>query len=305
MKRTISKKSYITYINFIDNPTNLKFNFNNSSYISNSYQHKLQPNSIILNSNDMTKKNSSSIENLFYGVDKKISLVKYAHEEKYGFEVDVNNHYKYKFIYSLPLVLDGIINKISSKSMTSESELMALSNMETNKNCLVTIVKYLFSIKNNENNEKNEKERTTKKEQIEIELLEYSLYLNDILSSLSSKKTLIEKRLSNKQRLIMNFQLLFCTGWISTYYLLIYKYFSWDVIEPTTFLAGNVLMILQMIFFLITKRKFELNVSYSQYFEIKEMENIMSQISYDKDFHIRVQSEIDECNKLIDMMKRI
>jgi hypothetical protein len=77
------------------------------------------------------------------------------------------------------------------------------------------------------------------------------------------------------------------------------------VIEPTTFLAGNVLMILQMIFFLITKRKFELNVSYSQYFEIKEMENIMSQISYDKDFHIRVQSEIDECNKLIDMMKRI
>jgi hypothetical protein len=253
----------------------------------------------------MTKKNSSSIENLFYGVDKKISLVKYAHEEKYGFEVDVNNHYKYKFIYSLPLVLDGIINKISSKGMTSESELLALSNMETNKNCLVTIVKYLFSIKNNENNEKNEKERTTKKEEIEIELLEYSLYLNDILSSLSSKRTLIEKRLSNKQRLIMNFQLLFCTGWISTYYLLIYKYFSWDVIEPTTFLAGNVLMILQMIFFLITKRKFELNVSYSQYFEIKEMENIMSQISYDKDFHIRVQSEIDECNKLIDMMKRI
>jgi len=304
----IKKNTYCEKIGnliILNSKNEIKVLFDNSTY------------SIFFNENDsinvVNEKilgiNSEKIQSVeFFDSNKKENL---SEEEKNKilikdfinkpFSIRIN---KYISSVYIPGIFPQLFSENENLNKSSDDSLKNINNSsdyftdaETIKNFILL---NLYSIK-----EKNKYDNLKYEE-------EKKLFIDDLINKLDNRKnflmnlyqkqTLAEKVINDKLKFVsksaVKLGMLFAVSHFSLFYLLIYKFYAWDVIEPITYIVGNVYWIFTLGFLAFKNRKLEFELL--QYDSIKDIyfNKYAKQLSYSEEEKLKLEEELDSVEKI-------
>lgn len=122
------------------------------------------------------------------------------------------------------------------------------------------------------------------------------------LKSLFEKQALSEKMVNDKlvftSKVAVKLGMLFAISHFSLFYALIYKFYAWDVIEPITYVVGNVYWIITLGFLAFNNRKLDFDIL--QYNSIRDVyfNKYAKQLNYSEEEKLKLQEEIQAIEQL-------
>ncbi len=289
MNKKLARKCFKTFNTILNNTRRVNLLFNNNSSTSNSYQFKFINNTLYLN--DSLNPSKDIIEENLRGVDRKISLVEDFKVSEKEFSMQANKHYNFRFIYSTKLLL---VKFFKDKSYT---ELNIQPNLDKD-NLIFLLIFYLSEIK---------KQNPQSVDKTINELTEYfekhKVYLESLHAINTEKYKLLNSKTISRQKGLVDIGIALSAIWTLTFFSLIFKIYSWDVIEPTTYIAGNCLLIIQYTYFFLKKRKLSPNLPFDKStkddLKLKEEQNL----NYDKDFDTSIVNEMKQVEIILKYLK--
>lgn len=262
------------------------FPFNNLSLHTNSYSFDYKSNSMFPGSSELNKE---YLEKLLKGVDRKIELVEDVKIDKYLIEATINNHYRLFAYSSLNQILHQFF-KIKEASDSSEQQFE-----RANENHITLIISSIL--------EKPKEERSKLLSSLRTELVSFLAILEELREINQLKLIVITKKVESLKNFYINLAVIVAAIWCLTFYALIFHLYSWDVIEPTTYLAGNLVLILQLIFFIRTKRRPVLDYLSSKHFLSKLNLAESKNLNFSKMLDSQIADEIRKANVCLDFIE--
>lgn len=300
MKGADVKMQSLTHFSYLDFSKSALENFSYKAYNENSTQ-------VLVNNKDNKENVDFNDNNLNNTGDNK---EKDRLINDYGFLVVMNNHYKYSFIYNTEIILKKQLNK-TLKSLLTSSNNNSNIIIDNNNIHYQNLINYIFSInysnyntahqlnyiisniKRLNNNKLNiNPSLHTLLFELKSSILSYSNQLNQIKTILETKKSLVDFRINENQILKSNILILLSIIWLITFSLLIYGIYSWDVIEPVTYLTGSCLVLLQVVYFYKTKNKPGVEFYFSKYFKTNLKKKFSNEYGYSTYFNNQLLKEI-------------
>lgn len=218
---------------------------------------------------------------------------------KYGFSIIINNHYKLILIYSTNIMIRKYFHHISTISRINNTTLNTIGqdnkfiktkNMnDLNDNTQLLLFNELNKLSKN-TTESNQEEYNKVTNDLYNLIKKFNEKLREIEKILSTKKLLINFRVKEKQDLRAKLLIFLSAVTGISFLILIYLIFSWDIIEPTTYLFGNILLILQLLYFL----KFKKRIGVENFYSVSYYNNLIKSFSYEYGYSSLLHKEIKE-----------
>ena len=178
------------------------------------------------------------------------------------FELSINNDQKLKYLPSL--------NYIANKKLG-----FGIDNTDISNNFNFLMYNYLICPKIQKQGLDNYK-KTVK------DLLDnYAMIYEKLLEEQIVTNNLIEERIAKSQRMGSYFLLLASLAHLILFYLLIYRWYGWDQIEPITYITGNVYWILGLSFFILSKNRMDVTFFTSNFFRSYKYGKQFKRLSFD------------------------
>jgi len=218
------------------------------------------------------------------------------------FFIKINKHLSLTYI---PGILPHIFsqnNEIIKEFQTKNPDF--ISDSETIKNIIFI---NLFKLK--QTNAGDSKKYDVAKISFITDLNKSLGQRESFLKSLYDKQVLANKVVNDKlnfsTKMACRLGLLFAVSHFSIFYALIYHFFAWDVIEPITYLVGNVYWIIGLGFLASRNKKLEYELLY--YDSIKEMyfNKYAKQFSYCEEEKLKLEEELKTIEDLKSQLKDI
>lgn len=253
----------------LNGKTELKIPFEKISY------------SIFYNHNDTLKSTitkisgiSEKIQNVeFYFLESKEPISEELNESlllknfiNSPFKICIN---KYLFINYIPGIFPELFSGSENFKDLDINNPDYLSTPENIKNSILINIYNLKNSRENFNQNKFDEEKNSLISEIISKLDKRKIYLEDFYS----RNVLAEKIINNKliflSKVLVNSGLLFAFGHFTAFYFLIYKFYAWDIIEPITYIVGNVYWIITLGFLAFGNKRLEFEIL--QYDSVKSM----------------------------------
>jgi len=306
-----SKKAYcekVGNIILLNSTDEIKISFENTTY------------SIFFNKNDSVNVvnekilgiNTEKIQSLeFFDTEKKENL---NEEEKNivlmkdlinrPFSIRINKYITSNYI-------PGIFNQLFSgndsfKNIIDENFLKIntssdnLRNIDSLKNFILLT---LFSLKErNANANKPLSNYEEEKKNILNDLITKLENRKMFLEGLHSKQTLAEgitnKKINFVNKTAMNLGMLFAISNFSVFYVLIYKVYAWDVMEPVAYIVNNIYWIITLGFLAFFEKKLDFDLL--QYNSIKDIyfQKYAKQYNFSEEEKLKLEEELKSIEEL-------
>ena len=109
---------------------------------------------------------------------------------------------------------------------------------------------------------------------------------------------MVNDKLVFTSKVAVKLGMLFAISHFSLFYALIYKFYAWDVIEPITYVVGNVYWIITLGFLAFNNRKLDFDIL--QYNSIRDVyfNKYAKQLNYSEEEKLKLQEEIQAIEQL-------
>lgn len=253
----------------LNGKTELKIPFEKISY------------SIFYNKNDTLKSTITKIS----GISEKIQNVEfYLHQSKEPISEElkesvllqnfINSPFKicinkYLFINYIPGIFPELFSDNQNFKDIDTNNPDYLSTPENIKNSILVNFYNLKNSRENFNKKNFDEEKNLLISEIISKLDKRKIYLEDFYSRNVVAEKIINNKLIFLSKVLVNSGLLFAFGHFTAFYLLIYKFYAWDIIEPITYIIGNVYWIITLGFLAFGNKRLEFEIL--QYDSVKSM----------------------------------
>ena len=174
---------------------------------------------------------------------------------KKSFTLKLNGHINIKYFPSVNMMIS---NSNQIKSETNEQEkFMILNNFNF----------FLFKNFNRKDFSFSQKSFTEFRNQVDTDLNNLLEVYGNLLKKFEKAKERLDKKFDKTMKLYLNLGILFFLLHAVVFYFLIYHFYGWDTIEPTTYIVANVYWIIGLSFFIYKKKKLDFSFIYSETFK--------------------------------------
>lgn len=181
------------------------------------------------------------------------------------FKIVLNKHLSYTYIPGLfPQLFEEDIIANDLPSLNPDF----LSNPESIKN-LILLRLYNLKKEHSLDINKFEVEKTSLISKLNLKLEDREKFIVSLYNKQLCSETMVKNKLVFMSKIAVRLGLLFSISHFSAFYLLIYQFYAWDVIEPITYIVGNVYWIITLGYLAFSNRKLEFELL--QYDSIKSM----------------------------------
>jgi hypothetical protein len=223
-----------------------------------------------------------------------------------SFYIIINKHLITYYIPSLYKELFSLNSNLINKGKNiNENKHNQLNQID--KNCEFPedieeikneILLNLYTLKTNQNNENKEKiSKQNFEEILNILKKREEIFVN--LNLLENKKEkMYENLLKSRINLIGKFGITFGATNFFAFYLLIFKFYSWDVIEPITYIVGNIYWILSLGALVFYNKKVDFSLIEGKSLKDIYADRIAKNFSFDKNQKKLIENEIEKIKNL-------
>lgn len=297
--KSLSLKNFKSIISINNNKNRYTMFFNNCHVYDNSYSFDYKLNTMFF-SNIYNINEKELIYNV-KGIDRKIECIDNFNINKFTTSIKINSHYDVKFLSSIENIInDYFLNYYKKNSIDTR----LIKNIFNNNNLILALSMYLIQLDNLINNNSS-----INKNEIIINLkkyiIEYLKYVEELISISELKEELIQSKINSKIKFYCIISCVISLIWILLFYILIYKVYSWDVIEPISFLASMGLLIFQLLLFIKYKKKIGIETFFNKDFFDKLYLIEKHNLNYSKSLKASLISEKMKTNIVINYLNTI
>lgn len=207
---------------------------------------------------------------------------------KNPFAVRINKHLSMNYIpgvFPQLFIESNLINEIQSNNPDF------LKTSEDIKNVILLSL-YDLKQKNSADLKKYEEEKACFIADILSKLDQREKFLKSLFEKQSLSEKMVNEKLEFMSKVAVKLGMLFAISHFSVFYALIYKFYAWDVIEPITYIVGNIYWIATLGFLAFNNRKLEFEML--QYDSIKKIyfSKYAKQLNYNEHEKLRLQEEL-------------
>ena len=172
-----------------------------------------------------------------------------------SFILKLNGHINIKYFPSVNMIISNS-NQIDSE--TNQKEKFLISN---NFNF------FLFKNFDHKDFSFSEKSFTEFRKKVDSDLINLLEVYENLLKQFEKSKERLDKKFDKTMKLYLNLGILFFLVHAVLFYFLIYHFYGWDTIEPTTYIVANVYWIIGLSFFIYKKKRLDFSFIYSETFK--------------------------------------
>lgn len=213
---------------------------------------------------------------------------------KTSFLIRINKHISFSFI---PGVFPQLLNEMGIAKDLNLNNIDYLKSAEEIKNIILL---NLYELKGRKNLDKSiyEEEKVLLITEIMKKLEERENFLKTLFEKQNLSEKMVNDKLIFMSKLAIKLGMLFAVSHFSVFYLLIYKFYAWDVIEPITYIVGNVYWIITLGFLAFKNKKLDSDLL--KYESIKDLyfDKYSKQLNYNPEEKIRLQEELSIIKEL-------
>jgi hypothetical protein len=235
---------------------------------------------------DLKLKEKENIENL-----------NFSEVGKNSFYITLNKKYQEHFIPSLYSQLINSEVKKFIKNPEDYNNMEFTNDVEEIKN---EILYQIYRLKTNENKENFNKIYKEMLKCIKDNLTIRKLNLLNLQGDQKLSEIFYNKTLKSRINLFNKLGISFALSNFIVFYALIYKFYAWDVIEPITYIVGNVYWIITLGFLVFNNRKLGFELIESQSVMEIYSDKIAKKTRFNKDEKLMIENELQ---KIEDLMK--
>jgi hypothetical protein len=246
--------------------------------------------SVIYFKNDET---ITSLKNKIISTDKeyvqKLIIRDLEHKQEFTDEIPIND------IINKPFEI-FINNYLSIKHFPSLNQIVITNTSRRNLNISDPVKNYLYS---------SYLKSLTNKEKIFEDISKLKTLYETMYSEYEKSEKLVDKNLEMTRSKFMILGILFFILHLLGFYYLIYYAYSWDNIEPITYIVGNAYWIAGLFFFIVTLRRLDLSFVFTEKFTnhfLKKLRFIYATNPIEKEFF---NAELREINRFLNSIQKI
>ena len=236
--------------------------------------------SIFFNENDSINVVNEKIS----GINEKIQSVEFIQfESKEILSDEIKNKTLMKEFMSYPFIIrinkhisftlvPGVFQQLFEESgIAKELQSNNIDNMKTSEDIKNIILLSLYDLKEKNYTNKNnyEEEKALYISSIKSKLEQREKFLKSLFEIQVLSEKMVYDKLIFMSKVAIKLGMLFAVSHFSVFYLLIYKFYAWDVIEPITYIVGNVYWVATLGFLAFKNQKLEFNML--QYDSIRDL----------------------------------
>lgn len=208
---------------------------------------------------------------------------------KNPFLIRINKHLSSTYI---PGVFPQLFDKCEIANDLLSNNPDYLKSPEDIKN-IVLLNLFELKEKNSKNIEKYEEEKALFVSAIKSKIDQREEFLKSLFDKQALSEKMVNDKLVFKSKVAVRLGMLFAISHFSLFYALIYKIYAWDVIEPITYVVGNVYWIITLSFLAFKNRKLEFdlleynsirNIYFNQYAKV---------LSFNEEEKLKLQEELE------------